>query len=222
MNDELRMTNGEWKDGRTGGAQGPFASLNPAFDNRKSTIDIPRAFTLVELVVVLALMSTALGLVVLRLDGFSDRSRLRSAAGQLAAWVRLAQTEAKVSGAPRLIEYDPDNGRVTLHKPRAQKGVWAWDDGVKYDTGTAVRIDKVVGEGQLALQDQRGAYDVHVGPDGRFPTHALVLALHDRYAVIVLRSFEEIRVVFASHPPQAREFDILMLELARDENEKTR
>ncbi len=216
------MTNVEWRVGRTGAGQNQFVILDSAFDNRQSKIDILPAFTLVELVVVLALMSTALGLVVLRLDGFSDHGRLRSTAGQLAAWIRLAQTEAKVSGVPRLIEYDFEEGRVTLHKPRIQKGAWAWDDGVKYDTGTAVRIERVVDESQSAMKDTRGVCDVRVGPDGRFPTHALVVALHDRCAIVVLRSFEEPRVVFASRLPQAREFDLLMLELARDEDEKTR
>ncbi len=205
-----------------GERQEQFSVEVSAFDNRKSTLEIRPAFTLVELVVVLALMSTALGLVVLHLDGFSDGSRLRSAAAQMAAWVRLAQTEAKVSGMPRLIEYDSGNGWVTLRKPRIQKGSWAWDDGVKYDTGTAVRIERVIGETQSAMQDQRGPYEVHVSPDARFPMHALVLALHDHWAVVVLRSFEEPKIVFTSRPPQAREFDILTVELARDENEKTR
>ena len=59
----------------------------------------PRGFTLVELLIVLAVVAVGLGLVALALpDG--ERARLEEEAERLAALIETARAESRVSGAP--------------------------------------------------------------------------------------------------------------------------
>lgn len=213
MNVEYRIANVEWRRLRR---------HSSSFAIRYSAFDIRSSFTLIELVVVLALLSTALSLVVFRLDGFSDAGRLRSAAAQLAAWVRLAQSEAAAAGVPRLLRFEQDSSRLVLHKPALRYGAWNWDEGASFELGDGVRIQRVVGEGTLAGSTHDSASKVRIDSEGRVPSHAVVLALHDRYAVLILRPFTEPRWVLTANPPQAREFDLLLTELALEENSTNR
>jgi len=213
MNAECRIAKIEWT---------VWARRDQSFDLRHSRFAIRSSFTLIELVVVLALMSTAFGLVVFRLDGFTEVGRLRSAGGQLAAWVGLAQSEAVVSGVPRLVRYDLDTARLVIHSPTSRVASWSWDEGAPFDIGGGVHVQRVVREHPPISQTHEASSSVRVDPEGRFPAHAVVLALHERVAVLILRAFAEPRLVLAARPPQAQEFDLLLSELAGDEYQTKR
>lgn len=209
MKVDRRMTTVEWNRGR---------ARSSSFGHWQSAIGHRLSFTLIELVVVMALMSTALGLVVFRLDGFTETGRVRSAGAQLAAWVQLSQSEAVVSGVPRLLRYDLDTSRLVLHKPASRNGSWSWDDGAAFEVGGGVQIQRVVREGAVTSDPHEDASSVRIDPEGRIPSHAVVLALHERFAVLILRSFAEPRLVLRAKLPQAQAFDLLLTELALEED----
>ncbi len=170
-------------------------------------------FTLLELLAVITLMSLAVGITVLRMDGFTDQSRLQSAASQLASLVRLAQAQARTSGVPRLIEYKIDADRLGMHIPRHANDGWQWDDGVEYLLGTGVSIRGVVLEGKDTTANASQHRAVRIGPDGRFRSHAVMLELHGSHAVSLFRPFGEPGYYLLPEAPQTASWDLLMLEL---------
>lgn len=179
-----------------------------------------RGFTLIELMVVTALMSIAVSMAVFRLDGLSDSGRLRSTASQLASVVRQAQMQACTSGSPRLIEYAVDGARITLHSPKQSEGSWRWDSGLEYTVLGGVRIDRILVEGSDGDVSSRGGTEedvlnIRIGPDGRYIAHAVVLTVHDRWAAVVLRHVEQPWHILLESKPSATSFDLLMLDLER-------
>jgi len=64
-----------------------------------------RGFTLIELMVVLAVIGIATGLLTLSLRG-NDTRRLTEEAGRLAALFRMAQSESRLTGRPILWQAD--------------------------------------------------------------------------------------------------------------------
>src|SRR5256885_15602710 len=70
-----------------------------------------RGYTLVELLVVIAVIGIAAGAVVLSLRG-NDARRLAEEGDRLAALFRMAQSDARVSGRPVLWQADPAGYRL--------------------------------------------------------------------------------------------------------------
>lgn len=169
------------------------------------------SFTLLELLAVVTLMSVAVGFATLRLDGLGDTGRLRGAAGQIASILRLTQAVARTSGEPRLVEYVQDDASLIVHAPTRTDDSWQWSTGQPYPLAGGVRIDRLLIEG--ATDSERHDRQVRLRPDGHYLAHAVVLVLHGRYAVLVVRSFEAPRCVMLDHAPQAASFDLLLLEL---------
>lgn len=176
------------------------------------------AFTLLELLIVVTLMMAAVGMTVFRLDGLSDTSRLRSAAMQMASLLRLTQTQARTSGSPRLVEYAIDSDRVLVRAPQMQDDVWEWDAGVEYLTVTGVHVQRVLVEGAGEETEPDKKFSIRVRPDGRYRAHAIVLMLHDRWAVAVARDLAEPRCLLLDSEPHATTFELLMLELERPDD----
>ncbi len=177
-----------------------------------------RGFTLIELMVVTALMSIAVGMAVFRLDGLGDSGRLRSTASQLASIVRQAQMQACTSGSPRLIEYSVDGARITLHSPKQSESSWRWDSGLEYTVLGGAGIDRILVEGSDGEVSSRGGTEddvlnIRIGPDGRYIAHAVVLTVHTRWAVVVLRPVERPWHMLLESKPSATSFDLLMLDL---------
>ena len=171
------------------------------------------SFTLLELLVVVTLMSVAVGMVVFRLDGVSDTTRLRSSATQIGSLLRLTQIQARTSGSPRLFEYVTDRDRVVVRAPQTQEDGWRWDEGLEYSIGTGVRIRRVLVEGNREMNRDSDAHRIRIGADGRCRAHAVVLAIHERWAVVVLAGLTEPRCVLLTRAPQAGSFELLVVEL---------
>ena len=189
--------------------QVPQDYRNPASTQRP-------CFTLLELLVVMALMSVAVGLVVFRLDGLTENGRLQSAAYQFASIVRLAENEARLSGTPRLLEYALDQDGVRLRKPREVEGVWEWDPGTEFQTATGVAVKDVIREHSYAEHETERIIPVRIQGDGRWPRHAVVLDLHQRFAVLFLEAGGTPRVIMSASPPSATCFHELRALLEND------
>ena len=169
-------------------------------------------FTLIELVVVVSLMCVTVGMVVFRLDGVSDRGRLRSTATQMAVLLRLAQTQARTSGVPRLMRYHPSSDRVSIHVPAEREGVWDWNEGLEFLTATGAGIERVLIEGHhLDGEEDRPA--IRIGADGRYPNHVVILSTPALQAIVVARGAEDIRCEFLASPLEGISYELLVLEL---------
>ena len=172
----------------------------------------PPAFTLVELMVVITIMSVAVGTVVLRFDGFTDRSRLESTAAQFFSLLQLASTQAQTTGEPRLIEYPLGTSGVRIRKPRLTNETWEWDEGLEFALATGVTVERMVIEGDAPASSGRTAA-IRVRSDGRFPRHAVILGLHGTFAVVLVDSRGEPQFHLLDRRPQSGTWDLLLLEL---------
>lgn len=116
-------------------------------------------FTLIELVVVVAIVAVAAGLITLSLrDG--DQTRLENEAARLAALLEGARTEARVAGLA--VAWTPtDDGFRFAGLPAAMAMPRRW-----------------LGEGVVA--EVIGAPSVTLGPEPILPPQRIVLRLDDR------------------------------------------
>ena len=103
-----------------------------------------RAFTLVELVAVVTLLSIVVGVTTLSVRGMSDQQTLAVAADQIAAMYRLVQSEAAATGRPRMLTFD--RGGCRPAKPLKLDGEWQWVQ--------APRMELV---GKVFIADARGS-----------------------------------------------------------------
>ena len=129
--------------------------------------------TLLELVIVLAILSLAVSLVAPRFGKWSDEWTLRSAAGRLAQTVRYARTRALFEQSYYVVEIEPGAHWVWVFNPASGflRG-FALPRGVSVDDGEnprppVVRLlfppSGVVEERNLWLSDRRGSrFRVHV------------------------------------------------------------
>ena len=170
------------------------------------------SFTLIELLVVVTLMTVAVGIVTLRLDGLTDAGRLRSTASQLAAVVRLTRADARTSGAPRAIEVAAGEDKVLVRLPRQRDGLWEWGEPVEHGIAGGARIDRVIA-GDVGLPSKGNLTAVRIGPDGRHRPFAVVLTLHDRWAVVLMARSRAPKYVVLDRAPRAESYSALLLEL---------
>ena len=98
-------------------------------------------FTLLELLVVAALLTVAVGVATLNLHGMSDQARLQAAATQVGAVYRLAVCEAARSDRPRVLQFD--RCACMVGKPAHREGVWIWSFAPRIELVSKVRILKV-------------------------------------------------------------------------------
>ncbi len=185
-------------------------------------------FTLIELVVVMALMSVAVSMTVWRLDGLTEHGRLQSTASQILSLVELTRTHAQTSGSPRLIEYVKNQDQLVIRQPQnmnqSMNKERSWNSGQTYELATGVHITTVLLEGTRDASEMNDRRNLRIGADGHFCAHMVILSLHDRYAVVVLSRYESPYVVFTDQKPQTASYDLLMLQLhqIRNENENIR
>lgn len=81
-------------------------------------------FTLLELVVVVTLITLAVGWTTLDLHGVSDRAVLQTAATQIGAVQRTVAQAASTTGMPRKIVWDRRS--CTVFRPVLHEGEWRW------------------------------------------------------------------------------------------------
>ena len=147
------------------------------------------AFTLIELVVVIALMAAAVGVAVVRLDGLTQRGRLRAGLRQIAAVHSLARWQAITSGQARSIVYQRGANSCTLQRPGIGSGRWTWVGSVPTVLGHRVTVERVSVEGYSggSPADDDEVHRVTVRPDGSCASYVVVVSAGDnRYAAAAI------------------------------------
>ncbi len=171
------------------------------------------AFTLVELLVVLALTAAAATMAVVGLDGVSRTARLRATGNQLISISQLASSEARMSGAPRLVTYLANRSSVVVSKPhRSEEGIM-WDQGEAWDLTSNVRIERILVEGQDPSEGSEDETSIRVRTNGSMLRHAMILDAADRFAVVRMGGTSSAEVRLLSRRPTSTTYELLEIEL---------
>jgi type II secretion system protein H len=168
-------------------------------------------FTLIELMLVAALLAILVGLTVVRLEGVSETGRLRAAARQVGAVYRTARIAALTDGRPRLVSYtnSAEQGtRLRIQCPRVDSATLQWQAGEGFRLAGEIRVSRIVQDGELG--DTHGKTTVLISSDGVASSHVVVLALggKPRAAVAIDGVTGEDRFVLIEDP---QTFDPAML-----------
>ncbi len=133
-----------------------------------------RGFTLLELVLVLAIIGTVLAMAAPSLRGWSQGSRLRDAADGFVAITRLARTQAVATCQPHRICIDPATCQYHLLVQQGQEFVpVASSLGGPFDLPDAYRIELTAGPTAAgaawgaATSPQSGGTCIDFSPTGR-------------------------------------------------------
>lgn len=121
-------------------------------------------FSLVEMLVVLAILALATGIGVASIRGIVPSQRLTAAAGAIASEIALLRTEAQRTGRVTSLVYDGDTNRFVSSRPRAPAlGMAGWR--ILVETGTASRVNP----GELRFLPDGGCTGARItlsGPGG--------------------------------------------------------
>lgn len=130
-----------------------------------------RAFTLLELMIVLAIVAIMLGMVIPTLHGFGEGRNIEHAADQLVALARWARTQAVTQGVAYRLNLDVSNRTYGVTVER--NGIV---DQVGEEWGRVFKIPPGVNVAWNAPQQQDGQY-VRIDPTGR--TDPVTIQLSD-------------------------------------------
>lgn len=127
-----------------------------------------RAFTLLELILVLVVVATMLALVAPRLSGVTARSRIDSAAATTLAMMHECQQRAINEGTPHRLVLEPDERRAWIEtltptgyqRPQASYAIdYEWDKALSFE--------------QEGFAEQGGLWSIVFSPDGSAETAEL-------------------------------------------------
>jgi prepilin-type N-terminal cleavage/methylation domain-containing protein len=125
-----------------------------------------RGFTLIELVVVMMLLTTALAVCAPRLSNFVRGRKLTEESRRFLALTRYARSEAASRGVPMDLWLDPQAGKYGLEPAQGfatdkeQPLEFVLADGLKFDVGSA-------------SQSEQGRETIAFGPDGDIEANSL-------------------------------------------------
>jgi prepilin-type N-terminal cleavage/methylation domain-containing protein len=109
---------------------------------------IRRAFTLIELVLVLVMIAAIMGMVVPQLSGFASGSRMRNTADQVVALTRLARSLAVTSGQIHVVRIN-NNGYCNVAVENDQQLIDltnGMDTSFQLDSNVAVQLKDAQGQ----------------------------------------------------------------------------
>ncbi len=133
------------------------------YDRRERCARVAVAFTLLELVLVLAIVATALAVAAPSLRGWSRGSQLRDAGDQFVAVTRWARSQAALTGAVHRLELNPTNYRV-LTKTADGFSPIASEFGNVFQLPEGFTLSRLSGENATA---DPGAANIDFQPNGR-------------------------------------------------------
>ncbi len=81
----------------------------------------PKGFTLIELMVVMVIIGSILGIVTTNLDSLTPSSRISASAREISSSIQLAMSNAIITGTPTAIYYDLDKNYHQV-RTKNQKG----------------------------------------------------------------------------------------------------
>jgi general secretion pathway protein H len=124
--------------------------MSAAAPHRRAVPSREAGFTLMELIIVIALLVVASGFVIMNLEGVTAKGRLRKAGRDLAAHLRYARNFAVLSGKPIYVYYDLDESDYYLTREYygQERGARRHEElraseHVKWETPRGVRIVRV-------------------------------------------------------------------------------
>jgi type II secretion system protein H len=132
-------------------------------------------FTLLELMLVAALLAIAVGVATLNVHGMTDQARLQVTASQIGAVYRLAMCEAARSGRPRVLTFDRHG--CAVKKPVYNEGQWAWSLAPQFELVSGVSVVKVLECGSEHKHTTRSPRDVVITPGALNSDRCLELRL---------------------------------------------
>jgi type II secretion system protein H len=138
------------------------AGKNDNVAGRKTGGNSVRAFTLIELVVVVAIIGLILASVAIRFDTVTVSARLRASAREIASTIGLAHSQASSTGKPQKIVFDTDSQMFWVESgAEAQDGEWLPQQRALYRDVTFRDIQ--VGE---EVYSERGTLSIEISPLG--------------------------------------------------------
>jgi prepilin-type N-terminal cleavage/methylation domain-containing protein len=152
------------------------------------------AFTLLELMVVLALMALTVGVTTVGMAGASDEARLLSAFDRIFASHHLARCEAAYSGRPRLLQIEATS--VTVRKPIIEEGRFVWSTPPGISVGSGVRVLKVALSNSRTRYKTAGPWSLVVSPGSDVAAYSLTIELGTRLRASSLLGAEAYNVSF--------------------------
>lgn len=144
------------------------------------------AFTLIELMVVVTLMAIAVATVTVRLDGWTTRGRLRSAAHQIGTFHHLAQLEATTSASPRRLVFPPAASHCLLQQPQRTGSYWTWSGGRALHWNDGTVLERLILAEDRLSPEPGDLMAVRIHADGTSPIFACVLTTGPRRAAVLV------------------------------------
>jgi type II secretion system protein H len=120
------------------------------------------AFTLIELVVVVAIVGLVLSTVAIRFDSVTQSARLRASAREIASTVGLAHSQAGSTGTAHNIVFDTDNSQYWIEPEQGVSGR-DWLPRKRYLYRDIEFKDIQVGE---EVYSERGTLSIGISPLG--------------------------------------------------------
>lgn len=138
------------------------------------------AFTLVELMAVTVLLSLAVGMVTISLNGVTRKGRLTAAMRQVASFDQAARVQALAEGRPRRLELKRDSGHLRVSKQVSANGRWGWSNASTLRLVHGPHVQKVVIVEQSNLTHSSSElWRIRIRSDGTSVSYAVQLGLTD-------------------------------------------
>ena len=128
------------------------------------------AFTLIELILIMAILVMAVSLTLPALSKFFDNRSVESDARRFAALTRYAQSRAVSEGIPMMLWIDPASGTYGLR----QESGYTDQDPKTVDFTAAKEVQITVPAGSPMARAGSKLYAIHFSPDGSIVTDTSV------------------------------------------------
>lgn len=123
-----------------------------------------RAFTLLELLAVMTLMTMVVAYVVVDMQGISNEGALRAATEQLSSVFRLAISESALTNRPHVVRLG--GATCVVRRPVLRDQEWSWQDDTRFDLVHGVTVVDVRTDGAAnTTRGSSGYWDVAAGLD---------------------------------------------------------
>jgi len=139
-----------------------------------------RAFTLLELILVMAIIAIIVGMVVQNLHGFASGRRTAQCADQIVALTRYARTQAITQGIPYRLNLTPARGTywLTMQQPDGRFGLLGNSLGLQFQSPDGSTLN------WNAPAHQDGQY-IQFQPNGRADPAEIQLVGADRQTYVI-------------------------------------
>lgn len=162
-----------------------------SWSRERSWLQERRGFTLLELILVCAIVAIIVTAVSASMSGFLGRNRLRSLAGRTAALAIFARSRALTAGHEVVMRVDRSNGEIALYEPTTEDGQELTLLGNEW----VIRLPEGIVISALEVADEVvSEADITFFPNGSAQEAHLTLALHSRNAAGAAQAQTELSI----------------------------